>query len=941
MDTSERSSDDQEERIFDAAIRLPSRDRPRFLDGACGDDDALRARVEELLRYAESADSTDDLAGQIRDLRISAESDRERRHRSQADLERWREFLEHLRSRGPAHDRYEMKGEIARGGMGVIHRVYDRVLERPLAMKVLDSRHVSLNDDASPIDGEALGRFLEEARITGQLDHPGIVPVHDIGLDAEGRLFFVMKLVKGNELRKVLERVADPGDRKWTLTRALDVFVRICEAMAYLHSKGVVHRDLKPGNVMVGHFGEVYVMDWGLARLRGWRRRESGRRAPGTRDEDDAATSDPSVTRQGDIIGTPAYMPPEQAMGRLDEIGPAVDVYAVGAMLYHLLAGHMPYATARRAADRDLIEVVRAGPPTPLSDAAPDAPTELVSIVEKAMARRQADRYRDMTELERDLRAFLDGHVVLAHGTGAWPRIKKWVARHKALALAVAAVVVATGVTIGITLVAVDIASQRDVAEKQRQRATDERDQVFGLADRRQLDELLASLDSLWPPRPDRIGAMDRWIADAESLLERLPDHEAVFAELNALAIPEIHDVETGDAGTTDVPRDEPARDGLKWQVEEIRHLLDGLRAIAEDDVHGRTVARVRFDRRFAATVEERTIQSNAARASWDRASAAIAEHPRYGFALSPQLGLLPLGPDPESGLWEFWHVRSGARPERNEKTGRWRVTVETGIILVLVPGGTFWMGAQSSSDEAPNYDPHAESHESNSMGQVVSVTLSPFFLSKYEMTQAQWERMTGTRPSGNKTPIERRLAHPVERMACDEARYWLPRFDLVLPTEAQWEYGARAGTSTPWWTGSDPRGVPEAGHFADVHFNSDFFAKDAEPNPIRATTRFNGHLPVGYFRPNPFGLHDTIGNVWEWCRDEYSGRSYDDAPATGDGARDARTGQSIYRGGGWGGARATSGSGTRSAYRAYQPGHQPSRYVGVRPARPIDPSRQ
>ena len=247
--------------------------------------------------------------------------------------------------------------------------------------------------DASESDGSAstasatqrrAARFLEEAQITGQLDHPGIVPVHELGLDAEGRLYFTMKLVKGRELREVFELVRKDEDG-WNLPRALGVLLRVCEAMAYAHDKRVIHRDLKPSNLMVGRFGEVFVMDWGLARVldrpdpRDLRIREpdddtatqpvlSDRRESG----DDSHS--PLYTMDGDVFGTPAYMPPEQARGDIARIGTAADVYAVGAILYHLLAACMPYSTPGVRVDNVAVwRAVKDRPPVPLKEIAPRA----------------------------------------------------------------------------------------------------------------------------------------------------------------------------------------------------------------------------------------------------------------------------------------------------------------------------------------------------------------------------------------------------------------------------------------------------------------------------------------------------------------------------------------------------------------------------------------
>jgi serine/threonine protein kinase len=221
-------------------------------------------------------------------------------------------------------ERYEVLDEVARGGMGVILRVRDKGFRRDLAMKVLQAQ-----DGQTAHDSQRTSRFLEEAQVTGQLEHPGVVPVYEVGLDEERQLFFTMRLVKGKTFGEVIdlvhaERPVHVGG--WTTTRALGVLLKVCETMAFAHDKGVVHRDLKPANVMVGRFGETYVMDWGLARVTGQAQRvdpdATMRTILTTARKDDSGSDSSSATMEGDVMGTPAYMPPEQGRGELDRLGP-------------------------------------------------------------------------------------------------------------------------------------------------------------------------------------------------------------------------------------------------------------------------------------------------------------------------------------------------------------------------------------------------------------------------------------------------------------------------------------------------------------------------------------------------------------------------------------------------------------------------------------------
>jgi serine/threonine protein kinase len=248
----------------------------------------------------------------------------------------------------PGGQRYVVQGEIARGGMGAVLRAVDCDIRREVAVKYLLDQS----------DARKKTRFVEEAQITGQLEHPNIVPIHELGVDAQKRLFFSMKLVKGRSLSQVLDDLRQSpklAEREFTLGRLLTIFVNICHALAYAHSRGVIHRDLKPANIMVGDFGEVYVMDWGLAKVLGqeaapWHEAGPGPAAalrdptsPGSGER--VATNrgqDADLTQDGAILGTPAYMPPEQARGEIAAIDERSDIYSLGAILYEFLTLQPP-----------------------------------------------------------------------------------------------------------------------------------------------------------------------------------------------------------------------------------------------------------------------------------------------------------------------------------------------------------------------------------------------------------------------------------------------------------------------------------------------------------------------------------------------------------------------------------------------------------------------
>jgi len=887
----------------------------------------------------------------------------------------WNALIDQLRERGPGHTRYVFEGELARGGMGVIHRVFDRDARRRLALKVMLGKGVPpAAGDTPDVDDASLGRFLEEAQVTSQLDHPGIVPVHEIGVDETDQVYFTMKLVKGEDLRAVFDRVADPNDEEWTTTRALNVMLRVCEAMAYAHTKGVIHRDLKPGNVMVGKFGEAYVMDWGLAKIVGrddphdLRLRTIDTTSLRTdREEAVAATPDsPIMTMDGAVVGTPAYMPPEQATGRVEDIGPPADVYAVGAMLYHLLSGRMPFTKpGDRVSPRMILAMVAQGSPSPLAEISPHTPTELVAIVEKALARGIADRYPHMTALARDLRAYLEQRVVAAYESGAWAELKSWVRRNRALATTAATALLAVVVLAGWALV------ERNTAKKSEQEARAEKARVLRASDIKRLTNLWDEMDDLWPASLNKVEPMEQWLKRARALLDRRPEHETTLAALRATGRPESHEDEARHAElrehlkldrageseeefedeaareaheqelartTAELPgRIERERDHdfgddteSQWWHDTLRDLIVGLEELSGDDDHGRTVASVVKRLEFARTIEQQSLLDE--KEAWDAAITSIAnpdECPDYGdLTLTPQLGLVPIGRDAESGLWEFWHVQSGARPERDDQ-GKLVLTEEMGLVLVLIPGGTLLMGAQSSDEDGLNYDPLADSDESDENDRLFEVALDPYFLSKYEMTQGQWLRSTGKNPSvygphdhdtnWNAAGRPGDLLHPVEQVSWMDCERELSRLCLVLPTEAQWEFACRAGTDTPWWTGSDPLALDEAGNVAD-QYGKDHGGSGWSIWENDLDDGSTVHAAVGSYRANALGLHDTIGNLWEWCLD-------------GSGSFEATPRRGVNRGGSF-------SSTARLARSASRNGNVPSRRsstLGCRPARARD----
>ena len=295
-------------------------------------------------------------------------------------------------------ERFIDLGRIGSGGMGEVRRVFDRSLKRVLAMKILLPDFVA--------EPSVISRFVSEAQATGQLQHPGIVPVHEMGRLADGRWFFTMREVRGEHLGKVLADAAHARQHNeatnWDLRHLVGVFHKVCEAVGYAHTRQVIHRDLKPENILIGDHGEVLVVDWGIARVL------DGRAEPSSTHEDVVTTRsehDGRKTMVGAIAGTPSYMPPEQARGDRDIQGPASDVYALGAILYEILSGAPPY---REATPNATIKALLAGPPPPLP-LGTGIPEALRAICLRALEREPAARYPSARDLARLVAAWLDG----------------------------------------------------------------------------------------------------------------------------------------------------------------------------------------------------------------------------------------------------------------------------------------------------------------------------------------------------------------------------------------------------------------------------------------------------------------------------------------------------------------------------------------------------
>ncbi len=814
---------------------------------------------------------------------------------------------------------YRLLHPLGRGGQGQVWLAVDTRLGRTVALKVLDQLGISK---------EALERFRREAQIASRLDDPGICAVYEAG-SADGVPYMAMRYVAGRSLSDLLEEARRAGAHESSsvylpavrdeedvrgapldVARVLRLVERLARSIHAAHEHGVVHRDVKPGNVIVGEDGQPVILDFGLAQAQ------------------DAAF--PTVTRTGDVFGTPAYMAPEQIQG--GAVDRRADVWALGVILHECLTLTRPFEAPTR--ESLYVAILTRDPADPRErNAAIRA--DLALVIATALEKQTLRRYQTALDLAEDVRRVRRGEPIVARPPSLFYRAQRFAARNRALVGGTLAVIVALGIGLGATLRALEVAEESAVL------ARGETQKVLRLSDVRRLDDLVDESRNLWPADPTRVPDYERWIGEAEALVARLPEHRERLAELRTKAVRSAEQVlPAAPAPPTQEDTAAEARETwhfadaeTQWHHGTLEQLVEDLEFFGDSDPHVGRLADVRARLEFARGVEKRSIDD--AHAAWEEAIASVRDRsasPAYaGLEMRPQLGLVPIGRDPNSGLQEFAHLQTGTMAPRGPE-GRFDPGPEWGLVFVLIPGGKAWIGSQRSEPDGPNYDPNASLPDSP----VTEVDFEPFFLSKYEMTQAQWERMTGTNPSqhvAGRTIGDMLVSalHPVEQISWTLADETLRNLGLVMPSDAQWEYAARAGTDTIWATGNASASLAGSANLADAYCH----AHGGPPTWSYEMDIDDGHLvhaPVGSFTPNRFGLHDVHGNVWEWCQHdrEHAAARIDVFGDSNITRSDPRT--RVHRGGGYD----NTASQLRVGLRYYALADFRRSMVGVRPARAL-----
>ncbi len=731
-------------------------------------------------------------------------------------------------------ERYELRDELGRGGQGAVFSAWDVRLKRAVAVKILR--------DGAGASGAALGRFRREAEIAMRLDHPGICPVFDVGRH-EGSAFIVMRLVDGQTLADrilalrpessasrnptaasakpiaVDEADSEPPSEAPKVDRATVIdFIRIIESVArtlhVAHEAGIVHRDIKPGNIMIPKDGEPVILDFGLAR--------------------DQTETGAALTLSGDILGTPAYMSPEQLLDPSAKLDRRTDVYSLGVTLFECITLRKPFrAPTRDGLYREILEE----PPPNIRRLNPQTPRDLKTVLEVALEKNRNARYQTALDFAADLRRVCENEPIHARPIGTTRLLRRWARRHPRIATGTIVLFVSMAVAL---VVAFQLLSATEAERSDKARVVVELTQ---LADVKRIRDLRAEATRLWPPYPQHVPAMQAWIAKAEALEAKLPLHrsalDAVRARVASASVGVDHE-----------------RDALQWQCECVTEIVTQLERFVAPEPEKGDLAEMRSRLSFAETVERRTLID--AGEAWDeaiRSIASVTDCPAYkGLRIQPQLGLIPTGRNRNSGLWEFAILQTGTVPSIGAD-GEPVLRPDSAVLLVLLPGGEMLLGSPDTEDGRGDDEPiHAGS-------------FPPFFAGKYELSQAAWSRvMRGLPPSTKRwvEPYDPML--PVSDIAWDDAAEFCTRVGCQLPTEDQWEYVCRSHARTAYWFGDDPSGLQRYGNIGDQLHALTLKGSNQALTFAPWQDGFSAASPIDAFPPNRFAIFGVNGNVSEWC---------------------------------------------------------------------------
>lgn len=791
---------------------------------------------------------------------------------------------------------FELLSVLGEGGMGTVYEARQASVDRTIAVKMIKP-HLSAN-------AKQRDKFLAEAAVTGELDHPNIVPVHDLGASEDGVLYYAMKRVRGTPWSDVMATRS--------LTENLEILLRTADAVAFAHAKGVIHRDLKPQNIMLGEFGETLVMDWGLA----------------------ASVSDqgkaPPLSRATAAGGTPAYMAPEMALADVEKIGFASDIYLIGAILFEIITGSRPHS------GKKVLDCLIAASANKITPTAIEG--ELIDIAYTAMATEPEDRYPTIKAFQQAIREY-QSHAESAHLQqqaagdlqqarasrsyeefaqavyGMRQALKLWQGNQEArtgladACLAYAECAFANG-DLDLAASLLDPADPRH-AELLERVETARKERV---AKQQRLTLLTRAAVGL--------GATVIVILSISTVLIRRERNKAVQAQQDEATQRRIAEQEKENA--------------LQAQLAEAqqRELAERQRQIAEAqskkalaasqaEREQRLVAEkqrqlAEEQRRLALTASEKAkeaeeraveaLRSMMIARSQEEEARAKADAARI-MATKAQTELARSGMLLDNTWWTFDAKEAKARQAKAAEEYDLPATRTVGLpgdvalSLVLIPPGEFVMGSPPEEQRRAGVE------------YLHRVKIShPFYMAPTEFTEAQWLAATGKPPPNvtDRAPQANLPANEVSYTQIQEIllpalnKHAPEGFVFSLPTEAEWEYACRAGTHEEYNVGADENALSQAGWYL---FNS-----ERKVNPVSGKA------------PNAWGLYDMHGNVSEWCRDMYDAGWYVRSPVD-DPVREGTVPQRVVRGGGC----LNLPQHCRSAYRSWA--HTPNRYkfLGLR----------
>ena len=777
---------------------------------------------------------------------------------------------------------YRLISELGRGSQGTVFLAHDARLGRNVALKVLPAWRMGGRDPAR--------RFAREAELASRLDHPGICTVFERGVLA-GAAYLAMRYVEGSTLSARLDlhkarrkrgevdglalrldaSTADEtaGERD-SIASLLAVFESIAEALHAAHESKLIHRDVKPGNVVIDKDHNPVLLDFGLAR----------------------DVEEEELTLTGDLVGTPAYMSPEQIAAQRIELDRRSDVYSLGATLFECLTGRRPFEAPTR---NELYQQILTAETPSARRLNPAIPRDLDVVLQTALEKDRLRRYQSAADLAADLARVRRREPILARPAGPLLRTRRWVQRNPAIAGSLAIVFLALSIGLAVSLAfhaetrraraAFDRLTDRTVLENARRRAARLRPahprdygdparekalaawmQEFGdpLRERHPgLREHLENLRSSAEPYSDEDRRRDRETHPAQLEIDRLEreikGYESGIEQTRVRGRPGTRRLLEGyiatlEARILELRNEGDARRTWRFEREDERlahaalaRLVDELDDfLAPSGLRAQMAAELDWTKRAA----ERTLEAQ--RDAWKSCQARLAKNKLYtGLKLEAQIGLVPLGANPQ-GYEEFAMLRSGTRPKRKDN-GELAIDEGSAIVFVLIPAGKVEVGLRVA--------PRAWEDK------IAPIDIAAFFMGKHEISRGQWQRL-----KFRKAPGSLQFAayacdaahHPVEGVSWLAARDFLRSFALDLPSEAQWEYTARRGLDSENFLAVFDK--PQA-NVADATFAG--FAR------LRTGRRpyddgFDLLAPIGSLHPDACGLHDMIGNVAEWCREAW-----------------------------------------------------------------------